>query len=359
MSQDYSTVSAVANRIFQEPLADLINRHNPVLTALTKKAVSSDRIYMKAQLSSDHGAAPVADGATITLAGTERTSYIPPTLDWATYAAKFRVPKRALEQMSSQPGALGRLLQTEIESAAKDLSDRIAADVFAGSVTDGLVGLQAMVDNANTYAGIDRSLAANANWRSVVINHSNGGTPAAPQELSTEVLYQADEEYFAANGYGFVERPGLFTGVTDRLLMTKYKSLMESIDLSALSTAHFVNQANGSGQLGYGAVGFAGVPFIRDRNVVAGAGDLASSSRLYIFDMNQIHLCILEPNSEAAMIHQVEGFTAAPEASGIRAKIEFLGNAGEFVAGYVKAYVQLASASPKAAGLVIKNIKNN
>jgi hypothetical protein len=358
MAIDYAAVSAVANRLFQEPLQDYINRANPVLTALQKKAVSSDLIYIKGTLNSDHDAGPVADGADVTFSGNEGTTYTNPTLDWSTYIGKFAVNKRAMEQMQNQEGQLGNLLQTEIMNAAKDLADKLAADIFAGSVANGLVGLQALVDDGNTYAGIDRSVAANANFRAVALDVGTGGPPVdTTTELSTNILYRLDELYFDANGYGLSERPGLFTGVTDRLIFTKYKQLMENIDLSALSAAHFVNQANASGQLGIGSTGFMGVPFMRDRNVVAAAGDLANSGRLYFLDMNKVHLAVLTPSPERSLVQQLNGYTQAPDVDGIRASIEFMGNSGEQVRGYVKVYCQLASPDPKAAGAVIKNIK--
>jgi hypothetical protein len=358
MSQAYSTIQDVLNVEFQEPLADLINRSNPVLRAMNKKGVASQAIYLKAQVGSDHEAGAIVDGSDVTFTDPKST-YIAPTLPWSTYLAKFSVPKRAMAQAANNPGQIGRLLMSEIEQAAKDLADKLGSDIFAGSVSNGLVGMQTMIDDGNTYAGVNRATSGNENWQSVVVDPATGGPPAdTPAELSTALLYQADEEYFAANGYGFHEMPGRFTGVTDRLIMTKYRTLMENIDLSSLSTAHFVNQANGTGQLGYGQVGFMGVPFLRDRNVTAGSSDVDDSSRLYILDMNMIDLCVLNPGPDAA-VHQTQGYTVAPNVDGIRPIIEIIGNKGESVQGYVKVYVQLATKDPKKAGLVIKNIKNN
>ena len=353
MAVDYSSVQAIANKLFQEPLKDWVNRSNPLLAALTKRAVASDRIYIKGTLSSFHDAGPIADGSAVTLAGTEGTQYANPTLDFSTYIAKFAVNKRALEQMSNQPGALGNLLQQEIQMAAKDLADKIAADIFAGSVANGLVGVQSIIDDANTYAGIDRSVSGNATWRGNVLDVEDDG---ATVELSTDIIYQADSAFFAANGYGFTERPGMFTGLTGREIMTKYKKMMESIDLASLSNAHFVNRANASGQLGYGSVGFAGVPFIRDRNV-SQASDLANSGRLYFLDMGKIEMAVLEPNPALSLIHQVNGYSTADTIDGIRTHIEFLGNSGEQLQGYVKCYIQMVSPDPKGAGILIKNIK--
>lgn len=354
MSQNFASVANVLNRTFEEPLADLVNRSNPFLAALTKKGVSSQEIYLKAAVDSDHAAGAVADGSDVTFSGDEKTDYINPTLPWATYVSKFSVPKRLIEQVANNPGSLGNILWSEIENAAKDLSNKIASDIFAGSVSNGLVGLQTVVDDSNTYAGIDRSSADNANFRSVVIDHTDGEVTPAGQELNTAILYQLDEEYFNANGYGWSEMPGLFTGITSSGVLSKYKALMENIDLSSLSTAHFVNQANTVGRLGIGQTGFMGVPFIRDRNVNA-TGDLDDTSRLYFFDMSKIHLCVLNPSGNG-MVHTVKGYESAPEVDGVRTQIEILGNTGESVKGYVKTYIQLATSNPKAAGAVIKNI---
>jgi hypothetical protein len=148
----------------------------------------------------------------------------------------------------------------------------------------------------------------------------------------------------------------MFTGVSSAAIFNKYRALMEDIDLGSLSTAHFVNQANASGQLGYGKIGFMGVPFLRDRNLIAADADEDDTSRIYFLDMSQIDLCVLSDNPALAGQHSVQGYKSAPVVDGIQAQIEILGNTGEFVAGYVKSYVQLATNNPKAAGAVLKNV---
>ena len=333
-------------------MADLINRSNPVLRAMNKRAVSSDAIYLKGKLSSEHNPGTLVDGAAVTVPADSKVTFSNAELPWATYYATFSVPKRLMDEVSANPGTPGRIIQTEIAEAAEDLADKIAADIFAGTIANGLVGLIDILDDANTYAGIDRAVAGNENWQATVVDNQIAGP--APGEISTAALYSLESAFFAKNGYGWRERPGMFTGVTDAAIMDKYSALLESIDLSALSTAHFVNQANATGQLGYGNIGFLGVPFIRDRNLVA-TGDLASSSRLYFIDMSKIDLCVLTPSPDAN-VHRLQGFTSAPTVDGINAKIEILGNTGESVQGYVKTYIQLATDNPKAAGAVLKNI---
>lgn len=353
MSQTYAAVQAVLNRELQEPLAELIARSNPALAGITKKGVASDAIYLKAAASSNHDPGPIIDGADVTFTGNERTNFINPRLDWTTYIAKWSVPKRLLAQVANNPGSIGSLLRYEIEQAAKDLVDRLSNDLFGGVTPNGLVGLQAIASASNTYAGVDRSLAANANWRSVVVDASPNGT--ATGELSTGLLYRMDEEYFNRNKVGFDMNPFQFTGITSSRIMTKYKAMMENIDLSSLATAHFVNQANNSGQLGIGKTGFMGIPFMRDAAMSIPPADLANSGRLYIADMSKLHLCVLTPSGDKD-VHQVQGYESAPTIDGITPKIEILGNLGESVRGYVKVYVQLATSDPAKAVCVLRNI---
>jgi hypothetical protein len=355
MAVDYTQLQNVLNRTFREPLQEYVVRANPVLQALNKRAVASDKIYIKGVGDSSHSAGPVADGTSISASVSDQTTYLNPTLDWSTYVATFKVPKRLLEQLNGQPGMLGNVLQAEISNAAKDLADRIAQDIFAGDVANGIKGTISMIDDANTYAGVDRSVGANSNWRATVVDLEDGGSPS---ELSTGSLYQADEDFFANNGYGFTEQPGRFTAITDRKIMTKYKAMLESIDLSSLSSAHFVNRANSSGSLGYTNVGWMGIPMLRDRNVQSASGDLADSGRLYFLDMDSIELAVLNPDPNKSLIHQVQGYRSAERTNGMRTYIEILGNNGEFVEGYVKTYVQLVTNDAKAAGVVLKNIKN-
>jgi hypothetical protein len=355
MATSLSEVQAVLNKELQEPLADLVARSNPVLAGIQKKAVASDAIYLKAQSASDHGAGPITDGSDVTFAGTEKATFIAPTLPWSTYISKFSVPKRLIDQVRNTPGSIGEILRHEISEAAKDLADRLSTDLFGGVTANGLVGLQAIADDGNTYAGIDRSLAANSNWRAVVVDAEDPGTPGSALELSTDLLYQLDQAYFDRNKVGFDLNPLMYTGIATAPLMTRYKALMETINYGSLSTAHFVNQANASGFLGVGKTGFMGIPFIRDAANVAAGGDIADTGRLYILDMQKVHLCTLVPSQDGA-IHQMQGYSVAPSAEGINMSIELLGNTGESIKGYVKTYVQLATPDPAKATALLKNV---
>lgn len=355
MSLNYANVQEAANEVFLEPIQDLVARSNPFLAGMQKKAVGSDRLYMKYKGASEHNAGPIADGADITFVGDERTTRSAAALDWSTYKAQFNVSKRAISQLKENPGAIGQLLGDEIQDAALDLADRISTDVFSAGVTNGLVGLGAIIDDANTYAGVDRSLAANENWRSTIVDNATAA-PAAG-EISTDVLYDADTAFFNRNFYGLRDQAARrnYMGFCTPEVLDKYSRLFTSINLTDLSTAHFVNQANASGNFGQTMVSWMGIPMMRDRAVAALAGDEADSGRLYFVDMNEIFLATLGSSEEAA-IHQRLGAQSAPTVDNLNFEIEILGNTGENVKGYVKTYIQVCAPAPKRAGVGIKNI---
>ena len=337
------------NKEFQEPMSDLVARSNPLLQGLTKKELATDRIWLRHKAASNHNPRPIADGAdvTITNPASVRKAGV---LDWSTYISEFSLPKRLLGQVQNNPKMLGQLFLDEVQDAAKDLADRLAGDIFGGDVATGLIGIKSIMDTANTYAGIDRAAAADANayWRGLVVD-------ASAADLSTNLLYDAEEAWFERNLtelYGG-ESPTIFTS---KRLQRKYKELFESIAYDALGTSHFVNQANASGQLGKTGVGFQGAPIVADHNVDA-TGDTADTSRMYILKPGSMFLACLKPNDDpdVARMQQLDA-SKAPTAENIHVQIEVLGNTGETVKGYVKTYVQLVTDKPSQAGVVVKNV---
>lgn len=350
MVLNIDAIQTALNDTFMEPLKDLIPRSNPFLNALTKRGVNGEKIRVKVKLASDHSARPIADGTQVNTVGTEKSTYEGGSLDWSTYISTFEVPARLLASLSDQPGALGNIFKAEVEDAAKDLADRIAVDLWKDSTANGLVGIQAAISAGGTYMGFDRTQAAYARLRSVSVNH-------AAAELSTDALYNLDDQYFAANYYGFREQPGQFTGFCTPEVLTKYSRLFTSIDLASLSTAHFLNQANATGNLGNSSVGFLGVPFQRTHQIDL-TGDTANTGRLYLMNMNELFLATLDPKGDA-QAHALMGAQSAPTTDGINAEIVMLPVDGERLRGYVRTYVQLVVPSPREAGMVLRNIKTN
>lgn len=350
MTLNFAAVQDVLNVEFQEPLSDQIARSNPMLAGINKRSLQTQRIFLKNEAASTHEAAPVADGSVITV-GSPTTTFSQGILDWSTYKATFKVNKRVLAQTADQPAALGMLFGNEVMNAAKDLADRIAADMFLGVTANGLVGLQTIFDEDRTYAGIDSTTAPY--WDGNVVD-------AAGAALSTDLMYDVEEAFFGRTLYDFYSARVNGTGFLSKRMQRIYKNLFESIDYSSLSTAHFVNQANASGQLGRTAVGFNGTPFIPDVNSVPAAGDTADTDRIYFVDTNEIFLAGLTPGGDPGVraLQEIDAAQYAEPLEGLPVSIEILGNQGEFVAGYVKTYIQLVCPRPGFAGVVLKNVSN-
>ena len=344
-------LQAVLNKEFQEPMSDLVARSNPMLAGLRKSSLATDKIWLRHKSSSSHEAGPVLDGAAVTVSDPKSLRNAG-SLEWATYVSKFKLPKRLLAQVQSNPAMIGQLFQDEIKDAAMDLADKIAADIGAGDTTNGLSGLQSIFDTDNTYATINRAAASDANayWRGLVVDAAEG-------DLSTSLFYDAEEAFFNRN---FTE---LFGGsvpavFTTKRLQRKYKELFETIDYSSLSASHFVNQANASGNLGRSGVAFQGAPILADRNIVS-TGDTADTDRLYIVKPESLFLGCLDPNidPEVKALQQISA-SYGQTRENIPVEIEILGNTGEFIAGYVKTYIQLVCMKPNDAGVLIKNVTN-
>lgn len=347
---DFASISAALNKTFQEPLAETLNRSHPMLDAVQKRGLSTPQIYVKARVASDHGAGPIADGSVVTIAGTEGTTYRGGTLDWATYKANFSINARLLDQVASNPGALGTLFESELMQAAEDLAQSIGRDMTRGVTADGLVGLLAAI-GGGSYAGI-----THANWTTVVVD-------AAAAQLSTGLLNQADTDFFVRNGYGINERPS-FVAFTSPTLYDRFRTMFESVALDTLATGSWVRNTNQS-TLGVEGQGmrYMGIPVGRDRflgEAQATTGDTANTGRIYLLDWSQVYLATLTPTTDPYLqqVQAQQGIAAGIPVAGITPKIEILAKTGEKVEGYVKAYVQLVVPNRARAGVVIKNVAN-
>ena len=337
------------NKEFQTPMGDLIARSNPMLAGLTKRSLSTDRIWIRHKAASAHAPEVIADGSAVTV-GTPASTYGAGVLDWNTYISKFSLPKRLLGQVQDNPEMLGQLFYSEIADAAADLSDKIAQDVYLSTGSAGLTGLPAIFDTANTYAGIDRSTAAY--WRGLVVD-------AATAALSTGTFYDAELAYFDRNKFELFSPRVNPVAFTSKTLQVIYKELFENISYDALGAAHFVNQANAGNSFGKSGVGFNGMPILADANCKPATGDTADTDRMYMVNPSSLFLAHLSPNDDSDVVRMQQLDPSKGEATdGLQIQIEILGNTGESVQGYVKTYCQLVCQDPTKAGVLIKNVSN-
>lgn len=117
-----------------------------------------------------------ADGADVVNYGSDLPHIA--ALNWANYRANFRLTDlaRAAARASGGPGALVNLWAHNMVNSISKMASVLNKDAYSGPGGNALTGLDTALDNANTYAGVDRTLAGNAGFRSTVIDP---GTPTA------------------------------------------------------------------------------------------------------------------------------------------------------------------------------------
>jgi hypothetical protein len=95
-------------------------------------------------------------------------------LSWGLYRSNFHVTKLAMDAAGSAMAPLGnrRLWARNQQNAMAKLADTLEIAAFNGAGTGTTIaGLDVAIgDDANTYAGIDRSSGSNAYWRPTVVD---------------------------------------------------------------------------------------------------------------------------------------------------------------------------------------------
>lgn len=95
------------------------------------------------------------------------------TLAWGMYRSNFEITDFAasISSSSQSPDDLIPLAAREFENANRKLASTLNVDGYAGAGTGTLIdGLADAVKDDNTYAGVDRTQAANAGFRSLVVD---------------------------------------------------------------------------------------------------------------------------------------------------------------------------------------------
>jgi hypothetical protein len=92
------------------------------------------------------------------------------TLNPAFYYATVGISQEEETKNSGNMEKLIDIVSTQVENSRTSFQKRMQTDAYgAGSTVDGktpLIGLEAIIDDDNTYAGLDRSSASNAFWKS-------------------------------------------------------------------------------------------------------------------------------------------------------------------------------------------------
>lgn len=254
-------ISSALATIFEDKIATQFNRSVPLLQMLPYESGRSQNLTWDVEYGDGQpGSSTIADGADVTVFNNDTIK--PAVLQWGTYSEAFAITGKALSAAmgTGSPAELGALLAEKMDRAVTRLTQNIGKDIYSGTGSDSIIGLVAAAGglmDAGTYAGIDRSVGADAPWKGNVI--ANGGTPRAN---TIALMRQTKRTVYVESG----EMPDLI--VCDPTQHDTYGLLLGA-------SRQFRQDVYVRGQKitldgGYGALEFDGIPVIMDKNCPAG-----------------------------------------------------------------------------------------
>ncbi|MGH7472453.1 MAG: phage major capsid protein [Candidatus Methylomirabilales bacterium] len=167
--------------------------------------------------------------------------------DWVSIATTVNITHKEKVLNSGQFAAI-RLSEAKIKNAATSITERWNLDIFNdGTDADAFQGLRYIISSANTYGGIDRTVASNAFFRP-----SYTDTAAEPLTIA-KIAASVDN-----STYGMVGPDMMVTTLT---LYEKFEALAESFKLISQSR---------EGTLGFDHLYFRGIPLWWERDCPAG-----------------------------------------------------------------------------------------
>lgn len=284
-----------------------------------------------------------AEGADPTNFGSDGQA--PATQPWGRYWAPWHVTGTALAvaATSRTPEGNIRLWARQMENASEALAKQMDTDLFTGAGgTSGdnksLVGLDLAIGTANNvYAGIDRSVGANAFWVPSLFNAA--GPPVA---LSFTQIRSDMAAIKVASGY----RPDV--AIVSTNTMNKLAALFDPqrfyvVQTDKVATAVTTLTLDG----GMTAIKFDGCTFVEDVFCPDNAIYYLNSRYIRVEYLPAYLSLAMFPSDEAmALGGLTDGFETIP----LGIIMELLAKTGDSQKAYLKLYPQLVVTRPNACG---------
>jgi hypothetical protein len=276
-----------------------------------------------------------AEGADVSSTGSN--AMVPATLNWGLYRSSWLITDLAVAASASTRTPLGiqQLNARQMVNSANKLAKTINALLFSGTdSTDGIVGLDVALHESNTYAGLDRSQGAYANFRSHVYDLAS----AAP---TFKYLREKQGAIYDSCG----EMPDL--AICPTAVWQKIASLFDeqrryNQPIMEMQTARGVVKLDASA----GALELDGCVYIKDAD--------ATAASVYFLNTNHVHieyLPLLDPGLGAPSMQGAalsDGYGAIPLGMGIYP----LARAGAAQKYTMEVQMQLVVTKPLACGLI-------
>lgn len=175
-------------------------------------------------------------------------------VEWKQHYVSFAIDGLTLIKTDSAL-AIANIINMLGQQMYMEMGENLAAGIFSDGVTDpkDIDGLDAIISASNTYAGIDRSVAGNAFWRSVIDSGTLTLTLAAMRGLFGNATYGASHPtIWFGNGTNY-----------NRLYALNLSTTGYSVNYNREPGGHDEVLA----QAGFTNLLFENVPFIRDDNM--------------------------------------------------------------------------------------------
>lgn len=252
-----------------------------------------------------------AEGATVANFGTD--SQKGALLPWARYRSNIHTSISALARARNSRTPLGNiaLWAKNLGDASAALASYMNAGAYTGAGGDAFVGFaEAIGDDANTYAGIDRSDAANAYWRPYVVD------PGVPTSITMDAIQKDLAAIYIKSG----SRPDIALVHPDTrravaALFSPQKFYVMRTDIVPTMGERGAITFEG----GIGAMDVDGCWFVEDRDCPSGLIHYISTPhvRFEYLDATDVLNDILSDEAEPGVISDDYGTTALPLAANI------------------------------------------
>jgi hypothetical protein len=209
-----------------------------------------------------------ADASTYTV-----NTQINPVLQWGLYRANGKVTNLVRDAAGSSPapGDLIRIVGRELNAKSRALSLKLGTDLYSGTGTNVLNGLDVALRDDNTYATIDRTSGTNAKFRGTLID------PGASTAITKALLRSDLSAIYDASGY----MPTI--ALCSTAVWNKIAALFDA------NIQHVVQTDAVTGGLvmrgGVQTIEFDGCTFVKDR--------LATANRIYYLSPECIVIKVL------------------------------------------------------------------
>jgi hypothetical protein len=199
-----------------------------------------------------------------------------PTLPSGNYAVTIGITKEERLKNKGKKEVLIKMLETQMKAAEETLREEIGTDFYSDGSTvagfNGIVGLRAIVDSDNTYAGIDRTGTGNSYWQA---NIDTTTYSDANLEDQTHAGYFPGLLYDAYTDATHDDAPDIV--VTTKHLFNVYQLIAQAMNLRF---------DNAEANLGFAAVKFGpDVPVIFD--------DFCTTKHLFMFNTGDLGLYVV------------------------------------------------------------------